>query len=256
MACRDARIAAGPSCSWAETRDADMAGDRRLAGRLPRVSSRTRLHRSAAMSNTIETTDRPQLPAGPAGPHRQRDAGRGRASPSSATAGRARPASACRATACRAWSKTAGCSSAAAATSAMSRARQLPPSATQHRPELAGAPFEAMGVSLVMHPRNPLRADRAHERAHVRRAARRARAGGVVRRRHGPDALLRLRGGRAAFPPHLPRRAGALRRATCIRASRPGATSTSSSSTATSRAASAASSSTTSPSSASTAASR
>ena len=32
---------------------------------------------------------------------------------------------------------------------------QLPPSATQHRPELAGAPFEAMGVSLVMHPRNP-----------------------------------------------------------------------------------------------------
>ena len=32
---------------------------------------------------------------------------------------------------------------------------QLPPSATQHRPELAGAPFEAVGVSLVFHPRNP-----------------------------------------------------------------------------------------------------
>jgi coproporphyrinogen III oxidase len=32
---------------------------------------------------------------------------------------------------------------------------QLPPSATQHRPELAGLPFEAMGVSLVFHPRNP-----------------------------------------------------------------------------------------------------
>jgi coproporphyrinogen III oxidase len=31
----------------------------------------------------------------------------------------------------------------------------LPPSATQHRPELAGAPFEAMGVSLVFHPHNP-----------------------------------------------------------------------------------------------------
>jgi len=31
----------------------------------------------------------------------------------------------------------------------------LPPSATQHRPELTGAPFEAMGVSLVFHPRNP-----------------------------------------------------------------------------------------------------
>ena len=35
------------------------------------------------------------------------------------------------------------------------RGAQLPPSATQHRPELAGAPFEAMGVSLVLHPRNP-----------------------------------------------------------------------------------------------------
>jgi coproporphyrinogen III oxidase len=33
--------------------------------------------------------------------------------------------------------------------------KAMPPSATQHRPELAGAPFEAMGVSLVMHPRNP-----------------------------------------------------------------------------------------------------
>jgi len=35
------------------------------------------------------------------------------------------------------------------------RGRVLPPSATQHRPELAGAPFEAMGVSLVIHPHNP-----------------------------------------------------------------------------------------------------
>jgi coproporphyrinogen III oxidase len=35
------------------------------------------------------------------------------------------------------------------------RGKALPPSATQHRPELAGAPFEAMGVSLVLHPRNP-----------------------------------------------------------------------------------------------------
>ncbi|HUO80915.1 MAG TPA: oxygen-dependent coproporphyrinogen oxidase [Steroidobacteraceae bacterium] len=31
----------------------------------------------------------------------------------------------------------------------------LPPSATQARPELAGAAFEAMGVSLVLHPLNP-----------------------------------------------------------------------------------------------------
>ena len=35
------------------------------------------------------------------------------------------------------------------------RGPKLPPSATQHRPELAGAPFEALGVSLVFHPRNP-----------------------------------------------------------------------------------------------------
>ena len=32
---------------------------------------------------------------------------------------------------------------------------KLPASATQHRPGLAGAPFEAVGVSLVFHPRNP-----------------------------------------------------------------------------------------------------
>lgn len=32
---------------------------------------------------------------------------------------------------------------------------KLPPSATQHRPELNGSAFEAMGVSLVFHPRNP-----------------------------------------------------------------------------------------------------
>lgn len=31
----------------------------------------------------------------------------------------------------------------------------LPPSATLQRPELAGVPFQALGVSLVMHPRNP-----------------------------------------------------------------------------------------------------
>ena len=32
---------------------------------------------------------------------------------------------------------------------------QMPASATAHRPELAGRRFEAMGVSLVMHPNNP-----------------------------------------------------------------------------------------------------
>ena len=33
--------------------------------------------------------------------------------------------------------------------------RQLPPSASAARPHLAGRPWEAMGVSLVVHPRNP-----------------------------------------------------------------------------------------------------
>jgi coproporphyrinogen III oxidase len=32
---------------------------------------------------------------------------------------------------------------------------QLPPSASAHRPELAGKPWQALGVSLVIHPRNP-----------------------------------------------------------------------------------------------------
>ena len=32
---------------------------------------------------------------------------------------------------------------------------QMPASATAHRPELAGRAFEAMGVSLVIHPKNP-----------------------------------------------------------------------------------------------------
>src|SRR2546427_2539361 len=35
------------------------------------------------------------------------------------------------------------------------RAERLPPSASASRPELAGRAFEAMGVSLVLHPRNP-----------------------------------------------------------------------------------------------------
>ena len=35
------------------------------------------------------------------------------------------------------------------------RGTRLPPSATQNRPELAGRGFRAMGVSLVLHPRNP-----------------------------------------------------------------------------------------------------
>ena len=32
---------------------------------------------------------------------------------------------------------------------------EMPPSATKHRPELAGKQFQAVGVSLVLHPKNP-----------------------------------------------------------------------------------------------------
>jgi coproporphyrinogen III oxidase len=32
---------------------------------------------------------------------------------------------------------------------------RMPPSATKHRPELAGKQFQALGVSLVLHPKNP-----------------------------------------------------------------------------------------------------
>ncbi len=35
------------------------------------------------------------------------------------------------------------------------RGAQLPPSASAHRPDLAGRAWEAMGVSMVLHPRNP-----------------------------------------------------------------------------------------------------
>lgn len=35
------------------------------------------------------------------------------------------------------------------------RGKSLPPSATAHRPQLAGRSFRAMGVSVVIHPRNP-----------------------------------------------------------------------------------------------------
>ncbi len=35
------------------------------------------------------------------------------------------------------------------------RGATLPPSASAHRPALTGAPWQAMGVSLVFHPRNP-----------------------------------------------------------------------------------------------------
>ncbi len=68
----------------------------------------------------------------------------------------------------------------------------LPASATAARPELSGRSFEAMGVSLVLHPRNPYAPYRASERALSGSAQGRRRAGMVVWRRHGLDPLLWL----------------------------------------------------------------
>lgn len=86
---------------------------------------------------------------------------------------------------------------------------KLPPSATQHRPELAGAPFDAMGVSLVFHPRNPY-VPTVH--MNVRMLSARAADGSEVCwfGGHGPDPLLSVRGRCPPFSPGLQRRFGAL----------------------------------------------
>ncbi len=107
------------------------------------------------MAEPFDSVPGARLPARPAAAHRRRLRGRGRqALPQRRLDAPARAVRS-KATACRGWSSRATCSNAPAATSAMCSGRTLPPSATQHRPELAGAPFEALGVSLVMHPRNP-----------------------------------------------------------------------------------------------------
>ncbi|MFX4227354.1 MAG: coproporphyrinogen III oxidase [Porticoccaceae bacterium] len=43
----------------------------------------------------------------------------------------------------------------------------LPPSATANRPELAGRSYKAMGVSLVIHPRNPYMPNVPRERSFI-----------------------------------------------------------------------------------------
>ena len=68
----------------------------------------------------------------------------------------------------------------------------MPASATQHRPELAGRSFRAMGLSLVIHPRNPTRAHVSCQRAHVHGGEARRGARVVDGRRLRPHALLRL----------------------------------------------------------------
>ena len=52
---------------------------------------------------------------------------------------------------------------------------KMPPSASNQRPEIAGAPFEAMGLSLVFHPRNPF-APTTHCNVHRTRVSRSAPA--------------------------------------------------------------------------------
>jgi coproporphyrinogen III oxidase len=99
-------------------------------------------------------------------------------------------------------------------------------SATQHRPELAGAPFEAMGVSLVFHPRNPY-VPTVHMNVRM-----------IAAGQPGSEPVRWFGGGMDLTPyygfdedavhfHHLPRRAGAVGRRP-VRASSPGATSTSS----------------------------
>jgi coproporphyrinogen III oxidase len=106
------------------------------------------------------------------------------------------------------------------------RGPKLPPSATQHRPELTGAPFEALGVSLVFHPRNPY-VPTVH--MNVRMIAATPQPGEPVCWFGGGmdlTPLLRLRGRRGAFPPDLQATRWHPSATTNTRASSNGATST------------------------------
>ena len=76
---------------------------------------------------------------------------------------------------------------------------KMPPSATEHRPELAGRRWEAMGVSLVFHPRNPY-APTVHMNVRM-----------FVAMKDGTAPVLRFRRRRGAFPPGLQEFARAVR---------------------------------------------
>ena len=58
--------------------------------------------------------------------------------------------------------------------------KAMPASATAHRPELAGRKFEAMGVSLVIHPKKPIYPNLTRERSILHRRKRRGRPDLVV----------------------------------------------------------------------------
>ena len=80
---------------------------------------------------------------------------------------------------------------------------RLPASATAQRPELAGASFEATGVSLVIHPRNPY-VPTSH--ANVRYLQARSRTASTAAWWFGGGFDLTpyyaFRGGRAALASH------------------------------------------------------
>lgn len=71
------------------------------------------------------------------------------------------------------------------------RGTTLPPSATTHRPELAGQPWEALGVSLVIHPRNP----------HVPTSHANVRFFCTTAAPQSPDAKLQIPSGAASAVP-------------------------------------------------------
>ena len=57
----------------------------------------------------------------------------------------------------------------------------LPPSASAHRPELAGRTFQAMGLSLVIHPENPhIPTSHANVRFFVAEKPGESRSGGLA----------------------------------------------------------------------------
>ena len=72
--------------------------------------------------------------------------------------------------------------------------------------------WRALGVSLVLHPRNPYVPTTHANVRHFQRDARRRDRSVVVRRRLRPDAVLSVRRGRAALAPRRARAVRAVRR--------------------------------------------